>query len=106
MKQRWFQFICEEIEAIVLRTKVDPQRTLWEAILPPEFQRLSLGLEQVDRLLDDPVFFEPFVAFFDPEIGRPPIPIETYLRARSLYQWRTRVSIVPLDLGGEAPQRS
>jgi len=31
-------------------------------------------------LLDDPVFFEPFTPFFDPTIGRPSIPIETYLR--------------------------
>jgi IS5 family transposase len=66
--------------AIVLRTKVDPQPTLWEAILPPEFLALPPGLEQIDRLLDDPVFFEPFVAFFDPVIGRPSIPMETYLR--------------------------
>ena len=64
----------------MLRTKVDDQQTLWEAILPPEFCRLPPGLEQVDRLLDDPVFFEPFVAFFDPVIGRPSIPMETYLR--------------------------
>ena len=66
--------------AIVLRTKVDPQPTLWEAILPPEFLALPPGLEQIDRLLDDPVFFEPFVPFFDPVIGRPSIPMETYLR--------------------------
>jgi IS5 family transposase len=66
--------------AIVLRTKVDPQSTLWEAILPPEFLALPPGLEQIDRLLDDPVFFEPFVPFFDPVIGRPSIPMETYLR--------------------------
>ena len=64
----------------MLRTKVDPQPTLWEAILPPEFLALPPGLEQIDRLLDDPVFFEPFVAFFDPVIGRPSIPMETYLR--------------------------
>jgi IS5 family transposase len=64
----------------LLRTKVDAQPTLWEAILPPEFLRLPPGLEQVDRLLDDPVFFEPFVAFFHPKIGRPSIPMETYLR--------------------------
>ena len=44
----------------MLRTKVDDQQTLWETILPPEFSRLPPGLEQVDRLLDDPVFFEPF----------------------------------------------
>ena len=64
----------------MLRTKVDPQPTLWEAILPPEFLALPPGLEQIDRLLDDPVFFEPFVAHFDPVIGRPSIPMETYLR--------------------------
>ena len=64
----------------MLRTKVDAQQSLWEAILPPEFSRLPPGLEQVDRLLDDPVFFEPFKPFFDPKIGRPSIPMETYLR--------------------------
>jgi len=64
----------------VLRTKVDPQPTLWEAILPPEFSALPPGLERIDRLLDDPVFFEPFVPFFNPVMGRPSIPIETYLR--------------------------
>lgn len=64
----------------MLRTKVDPQPTLWEAILPPEFLALPPGLERIDRLLDDPVFFEPFVAFFDPVFGRPSIPLETYLR--------------------------
>ena len=64
----------------MLRTKVDPQPSLWEAILPPEFLRLPPGLSQIDTLLDDPVFFEPFEEFFDPEIGRPSIPMETYLR--------------------------
>jgi IS5 family transposase len=34
----------------------------------------------VDRLLDDPVFIQPFRAHFDPIIGRPSIPIESYLR--------------------------
>ena len=70
----------KENGAIVLRTKVDPQPTLWEAILPPEFSVLPPGLARIDRLLDDPVFFEPFVPFFNPVIGRPSIPIETYLR--------------------------
>jgi hypothetical protein len=55
--------------AIVLRTKVDPQPTLWEAILPPEFTALPPGLERIDRLLDDPVFFEPFVPFFSPDVS-------------------------------------
>jgi len=34
---------CKAIGAIVLRTKVDPQATLWESLLPEEFRRLRLG---------------------------------------------------------------
>ena len=64
----------------MLRTKVDAQATLWETLLPPEVLRLPPGLMEIDALLDDPVFFEPFEEFFDPEIGRPSIPMETYLR--------------------------
>jgi IS5 family transposase len=81
--------------AIVLRTKVDPQPTLWEALLPPEFSALPPGLAQIDRLLDDPVFFEPFVPFFDPDIGRPSIPLETYLRMM-LLRFRYRLGFETL----------
>lgn len=48
--------------------------SLWEAALPPE------ELARVDALLDDPAFFVPFVPFFDPRVGRPSTPMETYLR--------------------------
>ena len=34
----------------------------------------------MDELLDDPAFFEPYRAHFSPLLGRPSIPIETYLR--------------------------
>jgi IS5 family transposase len=54
--------------------------SLWEAVLPPELLRLPDELARVDELLDDPVFFAPFVAFFDPRVGRPSTPVETYLR--------------------------
>ena len=80
----------------MLRTKVDAQQTLWEAILPPELLRLPPGLEPVDRLLDDPVFFEPFVAFFHPTIGRPSIPMETYLRMMFL-RFRYRLGFETLS---------
>jgi IS5 family transposase len=63
----------------MLRT-TNPQRSLWEAILPAETLGLPTELTRVDRLLDDPVFIQPFQAHFDPIIGRPSIPIETYLR--------------------------
>jgi len=60
----------------VFRT-VSEQPTLWEAILPSELLVLPTELARVDALLDDPVFFAPFAAYFDPRIGRPSIPMET-----------------------------
>ncbi|MGZ6780584.1 MAG: ISNCY family transposase [Mycobacterium sp.] len=59
---------------------VNDQPTLWDSILPPELLVLPVELGQVDALLEDPVFFEPFAAYFDARIGRPSIPMETYLR--------------------------
>jgi hypothetical protein len=35
-------------------------------------------LARGDALLDDPAFFTPFVPFFDPQMGRPSTPMETY----------------------------
>jgi IS5 family transposase len=63
----------------VLRT-VNDRPTLWESILPAELLVLPAELARVDALLDDPVFFAPFAACFDARIGRPSIPMETYLR--------------------------
>jgi IS5 family transposase len=63
----------------MLRTYAD-QVSLWEAVLPEEIRRLSVELARVDRLLDDEVFFAPFVPFFDRRSGRPSTPMETYLR--------------------------
>src|ERR1700730_6650542 len=69
----------EGFEVIVFRT-VSDQVSLWEAVLPPELLKLPDELARVDALLDDPVFFTPFVPFFDPRMGRPSTPMETYLR--------------------------
>jgi IS5 family transposase len=63
----------------VLRTRAE-QVSLWEAVLPAEVLRLPAELARVDALLDDAVFFAPFVPFFDPRVGRPSTPMETYLR--------------------------
>jgi IS5 family transposase len=59
---------------------VGHQLSLWEAILPDELRQLPVELARVDALLDDPVFFAPFASFFDPRLGRPSTPMETYLR--------------------------
>jgi IS5 family transposase len=53
---------------------------LWDAILPAELLVLPVELGRVDALLEDPVFFAPFASYFDARIGRPSIPMETYLR--------------------------
>jgi IS5 family transposase len=69
----------EGFEDIVFRT-VNDQPTLWDAIMPSELLVLPAELARVDALLDDPVFFAPFTPYFDPRIGRPSVPMETYLR--------------------------
>jgi transposase, IS5 family len=56
------------------------QPSLWDSVLPAEVRRLSPLLEQVDRWLDDEVFFAPFREHFSALLGRPSIPMEVYLR--------------------------
>jgi transposase, IS5 family len=72
----------------VLRTVSDTP-TLWESVIPECLMGLPGDLAEIDALLDDPRFFEPFRAFFDPAFGRPSIPMETYLRLMFLkYRYR------------------
>ena len=63
----------------MLRTRAE-QVSWWESVLPAEVLRLPEELARVDTLLDDRVFFAPFVPFFDPRVGRPSTPMEAYLR--------------------------
>ncbi|MBG6134006.1 IS5 family transposase [Longispora fulva] len=48
--------------------------------MPQELLRLPVELAQVDGLLDDARFVEPFRPYFDSSRGRPSTPIDTYLR--------------------------
>jgi IS5 family transposase len=63
----------------MLRTR-NVQPSLWESVLPEVCLRLPAELERVDVWLDDERFFEPFRDHFDARLGRPSVPIETYLR--------------------------
>jgi hypothetical protein len=63
----------------MLRTRND-QPSLWESVLPEVCLRLPAELERVDAWLDDERFFAPFRAHFDARLGRPSLPLETYLR--------------------------
>jgi len=58
----------------------DGQATLWESTLPPEIHLLSPELQTIDDLLDDQRFLQPFVDRFFCPLGRPTIPMESYLR--------------------------
>ncbi len=78
----------------MLRT-VSDQPTLWESVLPVEVLRMPAELEAVDRLLDDDRFFGPYRRFFHATLGRPSIPIETYLRLMFL-KYRYRIGFEPL----------
>jgi len=78
----------------MLRT-VGEQPSLWESILPEVCLGMPSELASVDRLLDDPRFFEPYRAFFHASLGRPSIPMETYLRLMFL-KYRYRLGFEPL----------
>lgn len=78
----------------MIRT-VSPQVTLWESVIPQCLMGLPGDLAEIDSLLDDEVFFEPFRPFFDPAIGRPSIPMETYIRMMFL-KYRYRLGFEPL----------
>ncbi|MEV0811116.1 ISNCY family transposase [Micromonospora sp. NPDC050200] len=53
---------------------------MWESVLPEVCLRLPTELERVDAWLDDERFFAPFVPHFSARMGRPSVPMETYLR--------------------------
>jgi IS5 family transposase len=74
---------------------VGEQATLWESILPEQCLGMPAELVAVDRLLDDRRFFEPYRRFFHATLGRPSIPIETYLRLMFL-KYRYKLGFEPL----------
>jgi IS5 family transposase len=56
------------------------QPSLWESVLPPELFEMSEELTKIDQILDDERFFGPFLQKFYTRVGRPTIPVATYLR--------------------------
>ena len=78
----------------MLRT-VGEQPSLWESLLPAAALVMPAELERVDRLLADERFFAPYRVLFHPVLGRPSIPIETYLRLMFL-KYRYRLGFEPL----------
>ncbi len=58
----------------------DPQDSLWDQLLPRQARTLSAELTAVDEHLADERFFDPYLQRFRTIIGRPTVPVETYLR--------------------------
>ena len=78
----------------MLRT-TNSQPSLWETILPAELLGLPAELARVDALLDDPGFLAPFATHYDPVLGRPSVPIDTYLRMMFLkFRYRLGYELV------------
>jgi IS5 family transposase len=88
--------------AVMLRTR-NVQPSLWESVLPEVCLRLPAELERVDAWLDDERFFAPFVPYFSARMGRPSIPMETYLRLMFL---KHRYRLGYETLCAECPIRS
>ena len=78
----------------MLRT-TNPQHSLWEAILPEGCLGLPAELARVDTLLDNPAFLAPLASHFDPRIGRPSVPLDTYLQMMFLkFRYRLGYELV------------
>jgi IS5 family transposase len=67
------------MEDSMLRIRAkDPE--LFDSLLPEELRKLPEELERVNELLDNPAIVEPFIKRFNVLMGRPCVPIETYVR--------------------------
>lgn len=53
---------------------------LWDSILPKEVRQLPEELDRVNQILDDERLMEPFEKRFATKMGRPTIPVATYVR--------------------------
>ena len=90
MTGRWPKpFVQKGSGPSLLRT-TSPQATRWESILPERRLGLPAGLGEIDEMQGDPRIFELVRPLFDPVIGRPSIPMETYLRMMFL-RYRCRL---------------
>jgi IS5 family transposase len=57
-------------------------------------------------ILDDPVLFEPFRAYFHPSQGRPSVPMETFVRMMVLkYRYRLGYETVCAEVSGSISWR-
>jgi transposase, IS5 family len=68
-------------EIAVLRVTTPPLAT-WDALLPDQATRLPTELARIDVYLDDERFLAPWRAHLHARLGRPSVPVPTFLRLR------------------------
>ena len=76
--ERWLQHSSRSERSHRVATKVDPQPTLWETILPPQFAPSTRA--RADRSPARRPVFSSRSRRSRSDVGRPSIPMETYLR--------------------------
>lgn len=54
--------------------------TVWDFVLPDELLHLNEILVSGDEILDDEVCMKSFLTRWNVKVGRPTVPVETYLR--------------------------
>lgn len=75
------------------------QSSFWESVLPPELFQMNEELTQVDKLLNDECFLEPFQAKFGTKMGRPTTAVATYLRMMYLkYRYQLGYEVVAKEV--------
>ena len=84
----------EGIEAIMIRT-VSPQPTLWESVIPQCLMGLPGDLAEIDASSTTSGSSSRSGRSSTPVIGRPSIPMETYIRMMFL-KYRYKIGFEPL----------
>jgi hypothetical protein len=62
MVRSWTETPVIEGKPVQMLVARNLAQTLWEPMLPPEYQQLPAALAAADALLDDPVFSRPTVS--------------------------------------------
>lgn len=71
-----------------MRGKSNQQLSFGDGFIDPSLFQLDEELQQVDKLLTETTYLEPFERAFDPTMGRPGTPVDVYIRMMYLkFRW-------------------
>lgn len=89
-----------------MRGQSTQQLSFGDGFIAPELFELNEELQQVDTLLSESSFLEPFEKTFDPIMGRPATPVDVYLRMMFLkFRWGLSYEEVECEVRERIPWR-